>query len=238
MQVFEGVGVESVIITIEKSKKNSETQRILHSKDFTNTKELKPSNDINNIFKINKGLNLSSNFKNTELLGNICYVNYGMSLNAHEKKFKGEFGKEDLISNCPTDINIKPYIEAKNIERYNIKKVRYLEWDTERCPAKIRRPTFPELYISPKLVRGITTEAIFDDNMLLCNHSVSIFVLYHSIKKVTNRSIHNSIKKWTSKTRIELEEISINYRVLDFLGFGKLLECCFGVVACCCDESC
>jgi len=37
---------------------------------------------------------------------------------------------------------------------------------------------------------------------------------------------------------ISHEVIYKSFRVLDFLGFGKLLKCCFGGVTGCCDESC
>ena len=136
MMVFKDAGIESVIITIEKTRKNSETQRILHSNSFNNTKELEPSKDLKTMFKINKGLNLSLNFKNTELLGDICYINYGMTISPDEKKFKGEFSKEELISDIQTKINNKPYVEGKNLTRYRINQIRYLEWGSDRCLQK------------------------------------------------------------------------------------------------------
>jgi type I restriction-modification system DNA methylase subunit len=213
MMVFKDAGIESVIITIEKTRKNSETQRILHSKSFNNTKELEPSNDLKTMFKINKGLNLSLNFKNTELLGDICYINYGMSLNSDEKKFIGEFKKDELISDIQTKINNKPYIEGKNLRRYRINQIRYLEWGSDRCPTKIRRATFPELYIYPKIIRGRMTEGVFDDTGLLCNESSFVIVLFNLLKDVHNRSIDNSIKKWTSKHREQLEEISLKFDI-------------------------
>lgn len=211
--VFKGIGVESVILTIQNNKKHEKTTRILHTDRFENLKELEPSDNIDNMFRISKGIDFNSKFHNTELLGDICFVSVGMVLNAHEKKAKGEFKKDDLISDLKTDIYKKPYIEAKDIERYRINRIRYLEWDTERCPSKIRRPTFPELYVHPKIIRGRTTEGIYDETGLVCNDSPCIFVLHHLLKNVSNRSINNSIKKWTLNTREELEETSLNFDI-------------------------
>ena len=136
-----------------------------------------------------------------------------MVLNADEKKAKGEFSKDDLISANPTNINKKTYVEAKYINRYRINELKYLEWDTDRCPAKIRRPTFPELYLPAKIIRGATVDGTYDENRLVCNHSINVMVRYDDLKSVSNRSIENSIKKWTDKSRKDLEEISLHFNL-------------------------
>ncbi|SUB97327.1 hypothetical protein [Prevotella nigrescens] len=84
--------------------------------------------------------------------GDFCYISVGMVVNADEKKAKGEFRKDDLISETYDEIHSRKYIEAKDIDKYRVKRVRYLEWNTERCPDKLRRPTFRELYNRPKLL--------------------------------------------------------------------------------------
>lgn len=61
------------------------------------------------------------------ILGDFCYLSVGMVLNADEKTAKGEFSKDDLISNEYDEVHSRKYIEAKDIERYNVKKIRYLE---------------------------------------------------------------------------------------------------------------
>lgn len=92
-------------------------------------------------------------------------------------------------------LTVKNMQKANNLKPYKIEEIKYLEWNTERVPDKIRRPTFRELYEFPKLIRGTTTGAIFDDNKLLCNHSCSVIVQYHYLHNVENRSITGSIKK-------------------------------------------
>ena len=57
------------------------------------------------------------------------------------------------------------------------------------------------------------TGAIYDDKQMICNHSCSVIVSYESLKGVENKSIKGSIKKWTSKSREELEIISQNYNL-------------------------
>jgi hypothetical protein len=73
----------------------------------------------------------------------------------------------------------------------------------------LARPTFPELYIHPKIIRGATVDGTYDESGLVCNHSINVMVRYDDLKSVSNRSIENSIKKWADKTRKELEEISL-----------------------------
>ena len=212
LMVFADAGVESLILTIENSNDVKFCKRILHEDSFNNIFLLKENDDI---FQIVETIDFESKFKNTSLLGDICYINYGMAVNADEKKAKGEFKKKDLISDTKNEINCKEYVEGKYLKPYKIEEIKYLEWNTDRVPNKIRRPTFRELYEFPKIIRGTTTGAIFDDNQLLCNHSCSVIVQYHYLHDVENRSINNSIKKWTDKTRDELElnskKFDVNY---------------------------
>jgi len=211
INLFKGVGVENVILTIENTDTKTKTERILHKNSFGNIEKLIPLDDINSIFRISTKIDFTDKFEDTDLLGDICFISYGLRPNSDERYWKGEFQKENLISDHPTKINKKPYVEAKNIERYKINNIRYLEWDTDRIPKKLVRPTFPELYIFPKIIRGRTTGGIYDESGLICNDSSCVFLPYFSLKNIINRSIENGIKKWTKKTRDELEENSLKY---------------------------
>jgi hypothetical protein len=211
IKVFKGVGIENVILAVRKSEEKENTRRILHTKSFENVEELEPSSDVNRIFRISAEIDFGRAFEDTEPLGDICFVSKGMVIHAEERKYKGEFKKDDLISDKPTRIKKKPYVEAKYIGRYKINKIKYLEWDTERSPKKLSRPTFPELYIHPKIIRGATVDGVYDERALVGNHSINVMVRYDSLKSVSNQSIENSIKKWTDKTRKELEKISQNF---------------------------
>ena len=201
IEIFKGVGVESLILTVKNEKSTNPTKRILHKCDFNDTFLLNEVYELSEVYRPEDNLNLDENFKDTTLLGNICFISKGMVLNADEKKAKGEFKKNDLISNFETGHFVKKYVEGKDLRRYKVNRVRYLEWGTDRVPSKVSRPTFNELYECPKLIRGKTNQGIYDDSGLVTNDSCYISVLYKSLKNVENRSISNSIKKWSNKSR-------------------------------------
>ena len=145
------------------------------------------------------------------VLGDFCYISVGMVVNADEKSAQGAFKKEDLISDIHDDIHSRQYIEAKDIEKYNVKRVRYLEWDTERCPDKLRRPTFRELYDCPKLIMnclGTINVTIDIEEHFLHNHSIYCAILWKDLKGVNNKSISSSIKKFCKRNRAEMESLS------------------------------
>lgn len=145
------------------------------------------------------------------LLGDFCYISKGMVINADEKTAKGEFKKEDLISNTYDAIHCRKYIEAKDIEKYRVKRVRYLEYNTERCPDKLSRPTFKELYNEPRLIMNclgtINTTIDIAENYLH-NHSIYCAVPWCSLKHVQNKSISASVKRYSHLERDVMEDLS------------------------------
>lgn len=151
-------------------------------------------------------------------LGDFCYISVGMVLNADEKKAKGGFTKDDLISINKDCIHCKKYIEAKDIKKYRINRTRYLEYGTTRMPSKIRRATFSELYLSKKIILNClgAINATFDNDGYYHNHSIYAVVLWDSISNIHNKSILSSIKKFSTKSRSQMEKLSrgINLRYL------------------------
>lgn len=158
--------------------------------------------------------------QNLNTLGDFCYISIGMVLNADEKTAKGEFKKDDLISNVKDKIHCKEYIEAKDIEKYAIKRIRYLEYNTPRSPSKLRRPTFPQLYENEKiLINKIgNIKAIFDKNNIFCDQTNRICILWKDLKGVENNSISGSIKKFSRFSRKEMEELSLSMNLKYILG--------------------
>jgi hypothetical protein len=151
--------------------------------------------------------------RHTEMnvLGDFCYISVGMVLNADEKTAKGKFSKDDLISETRDAIHCREYIEAKDIEKYRVKKVRYLEYNTERCPDKLRRPTFRELYEQPKLMfNRLGNLQVFLDNETKFLHSDSMFsaVLWKALNGIDNKSIKASVKRYSGLSRKEMEKLS------------------------------
>jgi len=210
-QVFVGVGIVPVVFFIDKSRKPAKTNKILHSDSFDKITKKLVDQDSPSLFKKTEGDILESEYNKSKKLGDICYISYGLRPNADEKIAKGEFGKEDLISNIYTKIHSKKYIEGKDVKRYTIETIKYLEWGTERCPDGIARKTFPELYTGKKILRGTIVEGILDIAGLICNHSLIVFKRFVDLKGINNRSILTSIKKHNNLPRAKLEKISKNY---------------------------
>jgi len=197
IRIFDAA-IRNVIIQVQnRDYSNNIPLRFVHKEYFGNVKKLPEKKQTEygvDIFKPYK-TNILGELQDTLTWGEICYVSIGMVLNAHEELAKGEFVKDDLIQDYSDEIHNKKYIEAKWISRYKIIEIKYLEWDTERVPAVVRRPTFPELYQYPKLMAGGMTGAIYDDNGLVCNHSIIVSVLWKDLKNVFNKSISSSIRK-------------------------------------------
>ena len=88
VQVFKGVGVESVILNIRNSKENcmSYPKRILHRGKFENVQVLPEKKSLNDLFRISTAMNFDKKFFDVELLGDICFISVGMVLNADETR--------------------------------------------------------------------------------------------------------------------------------------------------------
>ena len=153
----------------------------------------------------------NSRHKDLHVLGDFCYISDGLHGNAHEKIAKGKFKKDDLISAVQDEIHPRKYIEAKDISRYSINRVRYLEYGTKRSPAKLRRPTFLEWYEVPKIFInsiGNMIATLNIDDKFIHNHSITGIALWKDLKGVENKSISSSIKKFSHHTRAEMEDLS------------------------------
>jgi len=155
------------------------------------------------------------------VLGDFCYISKGMVLNADEKTAKGEFSKEDLISETKDKIHCRKYIEAKDIEKYRVKKNRYIEYNTERSPNKLSRPTFRELYEQPKLMTnclGNLKVTIDKKQELFCEQSLRCAVLWKNLVGIHNKSILASIKRYSRHSRKEMELYSEQIDLCYLLG--------------------
>ena len=218
MEVFEGVGVIPVVIGIRKNKSAVENvSKIIRQEVFENIRQEKriPLTEFNKLGRdaFRKDYQEVSLDVETEKLGDICYISYGLRPNSDERYWKGEFTKNDLIRDTRDDIYCRRYIEGKDIAKYVINKIKFLEWNTGRVPHKLVRKTFPELFDRPKILRGRVTGAIYDDTNLVCNDSIMVFVRFIDLAGVHNKSIKNSITKFNNLPRRELEEKSKGYNL-------------------------
>ena len=212
--IFEA-GVIPVVLHVGKEKGYGTTQKVIRRDSFENiiskteisAKEFKTlgrdafRKEFNPIVFRIKTINV----------GDICYLSYGLRPNSDERYWKGEFTAKDIISKEKDETHSQPYVEGKDLENYLISRTRYLEWDTDRVPRKLVRPTFPELYEPPKIMRGCLTGGIYDDSGLICNHSIVVFVRFSDLRGVNNKSIQSSVKKFNHLPRVELEGISENF---------------------------
>jgi len=144
-------------------------------------------------------------------LGDFCYISKGMVLNSDENTAKGQFVKADLICKECDDIHCKKYIEGKDLNKYSITRVRYLEYGTKRSPSQLSRPTFEALYTSHKLLINALGElkvSIDIGERYYCEQSVRLAVLWKDLQGVENKSITGSVTRYSHHTRQEMEELS------------------------------
>lgn len=228
VKVFDSATVANCIPFIINTTPNNDI-RISHADKQLNIKVdyHKTTKDIiqdekNYVWNFTEETRTGKRFPNLHVLGDFCYISVGMVLNADERTAKGEFVKDDLINSFKDNIHSREYIEAKDIDKYIIKRVRYLEWNTSRCPDKLRRPTFRKLYDCPKLMMNClgTVNATIDiSNHYLHNHSIYCAVLWKDLHHVTNKSITSSIKKFcNNQNRYDLEVLSSQVGLYYLLG--------------------
>ena len=215
-KVFDSATVSNLILFAKNNGKT--TQTVISNID--DKREITPIfvQDIENLVQDDKKVvwNFTQQHRDTGkhsdmyVLGDFCYISYGLRPNSDEKEAKGEFKKEDLISDEEDDVPRRKYIEAKDIEKYKINRVRFLEYGTDRSPAKLARPTFRSLYEPEKLMFNVLGNLIgtFDDNKLIHNHSLIAVVLWKDLKGENNLSIKNSIKKFSKYNRETMETLS------------------------------
>ena len=220
-KVFDATILNCICIIL-KSKSERKISISSSENNIIKKKFLKKKEDIiidhkNYIWDLKDTKRINIKHDKLKVIGDFAFLSIGMVLNANEKIAKGQFTKKDLISDERTNKHIKKYVEAKNLDKFEINKIRWLEWNTARVPKLIRRPTFPELYDNPKLlinkIGGI--KVAFDKDNISCDQTVRILVLWKYLKGVQNKSINNSLKKFYNEPRNILEKnsenISYNY---------------------------
>ena len=228
IKVFDSATVSNCIPFIINSTPNNDI-RISHADKQLNIKVdyNKPTEDIiqdekSFVWNLTQETRKGCRFPSMHVLGDFCYLSVGMVLNADEKTAKGEFTKDELISEYKDTTHSREYIEAKDIDKFVVKHVRYLEWNTDRCPYKLRRPTFRELYDCPKLMFNRLGELkvyLDDDTHFLHSDSMFSAVLWKDLHHVTNKSITSSITKFcNNQHRYDLEDFSKQVNLFYLLG--------------------
>ena len=205
--VFQNVGVRSKIIFIQKIFSDKTALKVSHTPTLLDIVRIKNS--------LKKGeeqyLIQNAEFKIVEndcvSLGDICYVSYGMRLNS-DKLDPDKFTKDELISKTKDEVHTKLYTEGKYLEKYKIKRSYYLEYNTERCPIRLVRPTFPELYPPNKLLLSRQKKvAAYSDDGHYCDNTIIMAIPAFELDKVKNNSI-NKYYQNINKSRLIVEELS------------------------------
>lgn len=213
-KIFENATVSNCIPFIKKSLLKTSVTRISHIDESKTIKKVfnKNADDLvrepkTAIWYVDEEKRNAKKHLGLHVLGDFCYISKGMVLYSED----GLFTNKDLISDSQDNIHCRKYIEAKDIERYEVQRTRYIEYNTERVPDKVSRPTFRELYDCPKLITNCLGElkvtVDFEDHYI-CQQGLRIAVLWKDIANVDNKSISSSIKKYSTLTRKEMELLS------------------------------
>ena len=209
--IFDGIGVKNKVILLNKTNNNNGTMRVLHRPSPTdeiilpkinsNKKYLPETSDY--IFPLGNTLELSK----------ICFVSYGLRLNSDKEDLEYKFKKEDLVSENFTTINNRLYTEGKFLDRYLVKKKLYVEWGTDRCPGRLVRATFPELYEPEKLLLARQKRiAAYSNEKLICDNTIIMAILAKDLSKIKNKNIKKYYKNINSD-RKEIENTSTRFNL-------------------------
>ena len=226
-KIFENATVSNCIPFIQNCQPEGELRitKIFEDKTIRDVLSKSPEalkqDEKNYVWNLTEEERTGNRFANMNVLGDFCYISVGMVVNANEKNAQGAFKKEDLISDSYDAIHCRKYIEAKDIDKFQVKRVRYLEWNTERCPDKLRRPTFRELYDCPKLLinrLGVLKVYLDMDTHFLHSDSMFCAVLWKDLKNVYNKSLSSSIKKFCKHNRAVMESLSEEVDLYYLLG--------------------
>ena len=227
LEIFEGVGVHSVIVTSQKQAAQRYRQRTFHSPtDYT---EL-PFDTYPTTFRIDARPRITGASPNSVLLSDVCYISVGIVGNSHEKLAYGEFEVADLLSPTKDAKHLKPYYEGKDIEKWRLTNLRWLEYGTDRSPAKWRRPAFPELFEGgPKIVAmrspGLIPRNFLDKQGDYFNESAIGFKRWCDLKGVDNRSLSSTCKDKKIRAGFEQLSAAYSYSFLTAILNSRLLAC-------------
>ena len=181
------------------------------SRAFEQTKNDLVQDEKTYVWNVTREKREANRHADMHVLGDYCYISVGMVLNSDESAEGDKFVKADLISANQDEIHCKKYIEGKDLERYSVKRVRFLEYGTERSPSKLRRPTFEELYTNSKLLinsLGELKASVDLGDYYYCEQQVRMALLWKELHGVENKSIASSIKKFSTMSREAMEELS------------------------------
>ena len=218
IDVFENVGVKSIIVHFDKKGGRGFVQRIHNaSQQFSQI-------DYDNYpdsLRIDSNQSIIGNIKGLIPLTDICFLTVGIVGNSDEKLYKGEFLVSDLLSPIKDETHPKLYYEGKDIYKWALANRRYIEYGTERSPMKWRRKGFTEMFEGTlKLVTmrspGKTPRTMLDTEDGYFNESAIGFKRWIDLKGVVNNSLSKAYE--TDEERNNYEKLSEEFSYLFLLG--------------------
>lgn len=150
------------------------------------------------VFRLDRGQGVQTSAE-TINLGNICYISYGLRANADDRYWQGEFTTDDCLSAMKDTTHPKPFVQGKDLVKWWVRRIWYLEWGTDRAPSRFSRPTFSELHeATEKLVAvrtpGVEPKVIYDADCLHFDASSVGFIPWYCLVGVRNKSIQKTAK--------------------------------------------
>ena len=226
-KIFDNATVSNCIPFVRKGDRTQKTwiSNIFENKEIQRVFEQNISDLIQDekslVWNVTQEKRETNRHADMHVLGDYCYISKGMVLNSHEDSYDEKFKKADLISEIQDDIHCRKFLEGKDCGKYVAKKIRYLEYNTERVPDKCSRPTFRELYTIPKLMfnRLGELQVFFDENGdFTTSDAMFVCLKWDSLSKVENKSIASSIKKFSTMNRDDMETLSESVDLRYLLG--------------------
>jgi hypothetical protein len=212
--------------TCKADEVRNKPERRLHAGEFGNVTEL-PTDEQEDLtyraFFPEGGSAQTSPFG--MLIGQICYVSYGLRPNSDENEAKGEFTTAGTVSDTRDKKHCKPYVEGKHLGPWLSVTNQWIEWRTARAPARFCRPTFPEMYaVEEKIIAqrspGPDPVVSYDDRKFVFTPASVGFVPWHMLSGVRNNSLKKAARYKGEKPpwpdlpqREELEKTSRRFAV-------------------------
>jgi len=118
------------------------------------------------------------------------------------------FGKYDLVAEARDAIHSRMYVSSEAVLHGGVGRVQWLEYgEHTRCPSRVSRPTFPELYQRTKIMFGKFTGVAVDDgslgDFLTTSDSVRVCVRWELFADVNNRSLMKERRELNEQKRYD-----------------------------------
>ena len=120
------------------------------------------------------------------LLEEIFFIRTGLTIFPLRNDNDQTFDLDGLLTDEKRGFNVKAFVSAADLARWNARACKWLEWGTRRAPAAFYRPRVPEWFeSSQKLLSAVDVgfekrlRVAYDDKKLYHTDSVLSFVSWH-----------------------------------------------------------